>query len=158
MIYFLSQNYAKCICNNDLLVLKNILKVHVHVFYKKKVYKKMRLKLSKSYEAQFSILSIFMSHKSIVHHYCIQNAKDGIQIQVYSINNECITHFSQFISEKVKKNLRKSQVQFWEKLRKLRLIQNYVFLIKKTCFLSNHHSTNPVSSQLQNFEIFPRHH
>ena len=98
-----------------------------------------------------------MGHKSIVHHYCIQNAKDGIQIQVYSINNECITDLSQFISEKVKKNLRKSQAQFREKLRKLRLRQKYGFLMKKTCFLSNHHSTNPVSSQLQNFEIFPRH-
>ena len=40
-------------------------------------------------------------------------------------------HFSKFISEKVKKNLRESQAQFWEKLRKLRLMQNVGFLIKK---------------------------
>ena len=38
---------------------------------------------------------------------------------------------SQFISVKAKKNLRKSQAQFREKLRKLRLRQNNNFLIKK---------------------------
>ena len=58
MIYFLSQNYAKSICNIDLLVLKNILKVHVHVFYKKKVYKKMRLKFSQSYENRKKIMRL----------------------------------------------------------------------------------------------------
>jgi len=58
---------------------------------------------------------------------------EGIQIQVYNINNESVAHFSHFISEKVKKNLRKSQAKFREKLRKLRLRQNDVFLIKKTC-------------------------
>ena len=42
-------------------------------------------------------------------------------------------YFSQFISAKVKKILRKSEVQFWEKLRKLRYRQNNGFLIKKTC-------------------------
>ena len=31
------------------------------------------------------------------------NVKDGIQIQVYNGNNESVKHFSQFISEKVKK-------------------------------------------------------
>ena len=67
-----------------------------------------------------SKLNIFVGQKSIVRHYCIQNVKDGIQIQAYNINNECVTHFGQLISEKVKKNLRKSQAQFWEKLRKLR--------------------------------------
>ena len=41
-----------------------------------------------------------------------------------------VTHFGQFVSVKVKKNLRKSQGQFREKLRKLRLRQNYGFLIK----------------------------
>ena len=41
--------------------------------------------------------------------YCIQNVKDGIQIQVYNINNESVNHFSQFISAKAKENLRKSQ-------------------------------------------------
>ena len=59
--------------------------------------------------------------------------KDGIQIAVYNINNESVNHFSQFISVKAKKNLRNSQAQFREKLRKLRLRQNNGFLIKKTC-------------------------
>ena len=58
--------------------------------------------------------------------------KDGSPIQVYNIINESVNHFSQFISVKVKKNLRKSQAQFREKLRKLRLRQNKGFLIKKT--------------------------
>ena len=63
--------------------------------------------------------------------YCIQNVKVGIQILVYNINNESVNHFSQFILIKVKKNLRKSQAQFREKLRKLRLRQNDCFLIKQ---------------------------
>ena len=77
-----------------------------------------------------STLKCFIGQKSIFHRYCIQSAKDGIQIQVYNINNESINHFSQFASVKVKKNLRKSQAQFGEKLRKLRLKQNVGFLIK----------------------------
>jgi len=66
-------------------------------------------------------------------HYCIRNVKDGIQIQVYNINNENVSHCRKFISVKVKNNLSKFQVQFREKLRKLRLRQNDGFLIKKTC-------------------------
>ena len=62
-----------------------------------------------NHEAQFPNFSIFIGQKSIFHHYCIQNVKDGIQIQVYNINNECVNHFSQFILVKVKKNLRKFQ-------------------------------------------------
>ena len=65
--------------------------------------------------------------------YCIKNVKDGIHIRVYNINNESVSQSSQFISQKVKKNLRKSQAQFREKLRQLRLRQNDGFLIKKTC-------------------------
>ena len=49
--------------------------------------------------------------------FCIQNVKDRIQIQVCNIKSERLTHFSQFISEKVNKNFRKSQAQFREKLR-----------------------------------------
>ena len=63
-------------------------------------------------------------------HYCIQNVKDGIQIQVYDINNEMVNHFGQFIVANVKQKLRKSWAQFREKVRKLRLRQNYGFLIK----------------------------
>jgi len=37
--------------------------------------------------------------------YCIQNVKDGIQIQVYNIINESVNHSSQFILVKVKKKL-----------------------------------------------------
>ena len=62
--------------------------------------------------------------------------KDGLQIQVCNVSNECLTHFSQCYFSKVKKNLRKSQAQFREKLRKLRLKQNYDFFKKKTCILS----------------------
>ena len=111
----------------------------VHVFfYKNKVYKKMRLKSSKilrksfdNHEAQLPKLSVFIGQKAIFCSYCFQNVKDGIQIQVYNINNESVYHSSQFISVKVKKNLRKSRAQFWEKLRKLRLRQSSDFLIKK---------------------------
>ena len=63
--------------------------------------------------------------------YCIQNVKDGIQIQECNVNNESVNHFSQFISVKVKTNLRKCQTQFQKKLRKLRLRENHGFLIKK---------------------------
>ena len=63
--------------------------------------------------------------------YCIQNVKDGIQIQVYNINDESVGNFSQFISVEVKKNLRKSEAQFREKLWNLRLKQNDGFLIKE---------------------------
>ena len=61
----------------------------------------------------------------------MQNVKDRIQIQVYIIINESVNHSSLFIPVKVKKNLRKSQVQFREKLRKLRLRQNNDCRIKK---------------------------
>ena len=64
----------------------------------------MRLTSSKSYEnhkAQFPNLSVFIGQKSIFRRYCIQNVKDGIQIQVYNISNEIVNHFSQFILVKV---------------------------------------------------------
>ena len=51
--------------------------------------------------------------------HCIEYIKDGIQIVVYNIKNESINHLSQFISVKVKKNLRKSQAQVREKLKKI---------------------------------------
>ena len=82
--------------------------------------------LRKSYEndeAQFPHFRVFIGQESIFRRYCIQNVEDGIQTQVYNINDKSINHFSQFISEKVKKHLRKSLAQFWEKLRKLRLRQ-----------------------------------
>ena len=49
----------------------------------------------------------------------------------------------------MKKNLRKSQAQFREKLRKLRLIQINGFLIKKTCTeLFEHASTTVIANSL----------
>ena len=72
---------------------------------------------------------------SILRRYGIQNFKDWIQIRVYNIDNEFVNHFIQFVSEKVKKNLRQSQAQFREKLRKLRLRQNDGFLIKKNVYI-----------------------
>ena len=47
------------------------------------------------------------------------------------INKENAAHFGQFISVKVEKILRKSQVQFREKLRISRLRQNGGFRIEK---------------------------
>ena len=58
----------------------------------------------------------------------------------FKIIKDSLHHSRQFISLKVKKNLRKSQAQFRDKLRKLRLKQNIKFLIKKTCLLLQHES------------------
>ena len=98
----------------------------------------MRFKWSKSYKNLKKITRlnfqnlVFLLVKIIeFHHYCFQFVKDGSQVQVYNSNNKCLTHFSQFISEKIRKNLRKPQAQFRGKLRKLRLWQNCGFLVKK---------------------------
>ena len=84
-----------------------------------------------NHEAQFLKYSVFIGQKSVFCHCCNQNIEDGIQTQVYNIINESVNLSSQFISVKVKKNLRKSQAQFREKLRKLRRRHNSGFLIKK---------------------------
>ena len=58
------------------------------------------------HEGQCRKLSIFIGQNSMFHHYYSQNIKDGIQIRVYKINNESVTHFSQFFckdDEDVKK-------------------------------------------------------
>ena len=60
--------------------------------------------------------------------------KMEFKIQVYNSINESVNHSSQFISVKVKKNLRKSEAQFRRKLRKLKLRQNNDFLIKKRVY------------------------
>ena len=73
----------------------------------------------------------------VIRRYCIQNVKDRVEIQVYNIIYESVYHSSQFISVGVKKNLRKSQAQFREKLIKLRLRQNKDFLFKKMCMLQS---------------------
>ena len=79
----------------------------------------------------------FIGQKAVFRCYCIQNVVDGIKIQVYNIINDSVNHSSQFISVKVKKNLRKSEAQFREMLRKLRLRQSNDFLIKKKRVLSH---------------------
>ena len=83
---------------------------------------KMLGKSEDKYEAHFTKLSVFIGQKSIFHNLCTQNIRDIIQIRVYKINNEGVVHFCQFIHLKVRKSLRKSQAQFREKLRKLRLM------------------------------------
>ena len=50
-----------------------------------------------------SSISKIVGQKSILHHYNIQNVKDGIGIRVYTVNKQFATHFSQFNSVKVKK-------------------------------------------------------
>ena len=79
------------------------------------------------------IMLKILQYQIVVHVFlsCIQNGKNGIQIQVYKINKERVTRFIQLISEKVKIILIKSHAQFREKLRKLKLRQNNGFLIKK---------------------------
>ena len=76
-------------------------------------------------------VTCFLGQKSVFRRCSIQNVKDGIQIQVYNINNESVNQYNLFISVKVKKHLRKSQTPFREKLRKLKLRQNNDFIIKK---------------------------
>ena len=92
------------------------------------------VKLLRKSRGSISKNQSFLGQKSIFLHYYTQHVKDWIQIQVYNINNEMVNHFGQFILVNVKTNLRKSQAEFRENLRKLRLSQNYGHLIKnKTC-------------------------
>ena len=68
--------------------------------------------------------------KSIFHQYCIHIAKMEFKLE-NTISTTKMETILAIFSVKVKKNLRKSQAQFWEKLRKLRLRQNDGFLIKQ---------------------------
>ena len=79
--------------------------------------------------------------------------KNRTRVQVYKINKESLTNFSQFISLKVKKILRKGQAQFREKLRKLKLRQNYGFLIKEVCSCRQEENWAKVASS--NFHFIP---
>ena len=65
---------------------------------------KILRKSQENHEAQCPKFSVFIGQKLMFRRYCIQDVKDGIQIQVYNINNESVSHFSKFISVKVKKN------------------------------------------------------
>ena len=57
-----------------------------------------------------------------------------LKMEVYRINNESLTHLSQFISVKVKKKLRKSQAHFQESILNIgwivMLTQNDILLTK----------------------------
>ena len=63
--------------------------------------------------------SKFFCQKSTFRHYCIQNVKDGIQIQAYNINNESVNHFSQFILVEAKTSLSKSPAKLRKKVKKI---------------------------------------
>ena len=87
-------------------------------------------KCLENHKAQFLILTVFIGQKSKLFYYYIQSDRNRIQIRVYTKNTESVTHFGQFISVKVKRILRKYQVQFWEELRTLIIRQNDGCLIK----------------------------
>jgi len=56
-------------------------------------------KIFKTSQGSISKIKCFCwPNKSILHHCCIQNVEDGIQIQVCNIINESVNHFSLFIS------------------------------------------------------------
>ena len=55
-----------------------------------------------------------------------------------NVSNTSVNHSSQLISAKGKKNVRKSEAQFQEKLRKSRLRQTNDFLIEETCYLNDY--------------------
>ena len=94
----------------------------IHVFfYKKKVYKKMRLKSSKSEENRkkitrlnFQNLVFLLTKNRYFVVIAFKMLKMEFKIQVYNINNECLTHYIQSISEKAKKKLRKLRLNFGE--------------------------------------------
>ena len=56
----------------------------------------MRLNCQILRKAQFPKFSVFLGQKSMFRRYCIQNFKDGIQIQVYNSSNDIANHFGQF--------------------------------------------------------------
>ena len=96
-------------------------------FHKKKVYKTrgsigQNLKrILRKLQGSVPKLSVFVGQNSMLRHYSIINIKDRIQIRVYWIKKEEVTHFSQFTLVKAKKIVRKFQARFLEKLRELRL-------------------------------------
>ena len=71
-----------------------------------------------------SKIVLVLAKKSIFNRYIIQNVKDGIQIQVYNINNESVDHYSQFISVKAK-NI-EAQVKWWFSYKRKTRISNII--------------------------------
>ena len=106
-------------------------------FYKKKVYKEMRLKssnlkkIARKSRGSIPKLKCVYWQKSVFVVIAFKLIKMEFK---FKIIKDSLHHSRQFISLKVKKNLRKSQAQFREKLRKLRLRQNIKFLIKKRVY------------------------
>ena len=67
-------------------------------------------------------------------HGCIQNVKDGIHIRVYRMNRDRVSILSSLFRNSFKRISGKSQAQFREKLRKLRLRnmnRHNGFIVKK---------------------------
>ena len=58
---------------------------------------KILRKSEENHEAQFPKFSVFIHQRLIFCHYCLQNVKNGIQIQVCNINNKSVSHFSKVI-------------------------------------------------------------
>ena len=80
--------------------------------------------------ARFPKLKVFAGQKSMLRHYCIQNVKERVYIQICNIGKGRVSHFSQFVLVKVRKILRKFQAQLRETLRRLKLRENDGFLIR----------------------------
>ena len=96
----------------------------MHFFYKTKVYNEKITRLN----FQNFVFLLAKNRRFVI------IAFKMFRLQVNNINNEILNNFGLGIPVIVKKNLRKSQAQFWEKFRRLRLRQNYGFLIKKNVY------------------------
>ena len=67
------------------------------------------------------------------HHYYIENVKDGIQIRVCKVDNESVTHFGQFISVKVEKNIRNCSLNIGKAKKIEAQARRWVSNKNKTC-------------------------
>ena len=114
----------------------------LHFFTRKKFIRKLSSngqnlkKILRKWRSSISNIKCFYWPKIDISSSLHSNVKDGVQVRVYKLNSESVTHFSQFFFKvKANRNLRKYQSQFRKKLRKLRLRQNDAFLSKKTFML-----------------------
>ena len=73
-------------------------------------------KILRKSQGSTSKVKNFCWQELTVYHYCIQNVKDRFQLRVCKISKGIVGNFSQSISVKVKKILRKSQTQIRQKL------------------------------------------
>ena len=104
-------------------VLVNLVGFFTRIFYKKNVFKKMRLKWPKSYENLTKIVRTSYENRTKILRKSYEN--HNAQFPTVSVFVTSLLH------SKVKKISRKSQAQFREKLRKLRLMQNDGLSYKK---------------------------